>query len=332
MYNHNTFIPMRPFLSYNTPAAASRRHTSPRRQAPDTLEFSQATVEMLPALLPLLRRAPWRTCDFTAGGLLLWADYFHYTFCIRDNTLFVMGTDEADPSRMAFLMPVGDMAPERAISMVRDYCRRRGMEARFTAVPEEALEAFRALSPRSITELPDWADYLYDAQALASLSGKKLNKKRNHVNRFTADNPGFTFSPVTAANIDAVRDFYNALELAPGKAEMAAYERCQVTRVLADPSAWPFTGAVLSVEGRGPVAFTFGEVKGDTLHVHIEKMDHEVAGAGETVNKLFAAMMTERHPELRFINRQDDAGDPGLRRAKESYHPLELLRKFDVVL
>ena len=64
--------------------------------------------------------------------------------------------------------------------------------------------------------------------------------------------------------------------------------------------------------------------------IHIEKMNHEVAGAGETINKLFAAEMLHRHPGLRYINREDDAGDPGLRYAKESYHPLRLLRKFNV--
>lgn len=76
--------------------------------------------------------------------------------------------------------------------------------------------------------------------------------------------------------------------------------------------------------------FTAAEIIGDTLIIHIEKMDHEVAGAGETINKLFAAEMLHRHPQLRYINREDDAGDPGLRYAKESYHPLRLLRKFNV--
>ena len=58
-------------------------------------------------------------------------------------------------------------------------------------------------------------------------------------------------------------------------------------------------------------------------------MNHEVVGAGETVNKLFAAMMTERHPGLIYINREEDVGDPGLRHAKESYHPSELLDKYN---
>ena len=78
---------------------------------------------------------------------------------------------------------------------------------------------------------------------------------------------------------------------------------------------------MLSTPADGIVAFTLGEVIGDTLYVHIEKMNHLVNGAGETVNKLFAELMTGHHPEVRYINREEDVGDPGLRHAKESYHP-----------
>ena len=92
----------------------------------------------------------------------------------------------------------------------------------------------------------------------------------------------------------------------------------------------PMEGGLLRVQGR-VVAFTVGDLQGDTLHIHIEKADREVPGAYEMINKAFAADMTTRHPQLRFINREDDAGDPGLRQAKLSYHPLELLKKYNVI-
>lgn len=92
-----------------------------------------------------------------------------------------------------------------------------------------------------------------------------------------------------------------------------------------------FEGGVLRDSAGRMAAFTIGEVIGDTLFVHIEKIDHAVAGAGETVNKMFAARMTGTHPEVRYINREEDVGDPGLRAAKQSYHPLMLLPKFNVV-
>ena len=185
--------------------------------------------------------------------------------------------------------------------------------------------------PSSVQQLADWSDYLYEASALATLSGKKLGKKRNHVNRFEAENPGYTFEPLTPELIPAVKEFFLARHLPLSKPALADIEREQVMQVLSTPGLFGFEGAVLSTPANGIVAFTLGEVKGDTLFVHIEKMDHEVNGAGETINKLFAEMMTGRHPGLIYINREEDVGDPGLRHAKESYHPAELLAKYNVI-
>ena len=321
---------MRPSLFIHTPHVSSSR-LAQRHAHADYLNFRPATLDVLAEMLPGLYSAPWRTCDFTAGGVLMWTDMFSYTYCVKGGTLFIKGLAENDVTLPAFSLPVGDMPLSQSVALVRDHCRANGIEARFSAVPEDALADLERLGPTIVTELDGWADYIYDARSLATLTGKKFNKKRNHVNRFMADNPDFTFCAVDSSNIAEVRRFHDLLQLPAGKPEMARYEREQVSRVLANPEGYPFEGAVLSVPGRGVVAFTFAEVVGDTLHVHIEKMDHEVAGAGETVNQLFAKMMVERHPEIEFINRQDDAGDPGLRRAKESYQPVRLIRKFNVV-
>ena len=87
---------------------------------------------------------------------------------------------------------------------------------------------------------------------------------------------------------------------------------------------------MLRDNNRHIVAFTIGEIIGDTLFTHIEKMDHSVPGAGESINRFFAQHITSRHPEVRYINREEDAGDEGLRQAKLSYHPAILLTKYDI--
>lgn len=159
-----------------------------------------------------------------------------------------------------------------------------------------------------------------------------MSKKRNHVNRFMADNPGWMFEPLSDANLPAVTHFFERQHLAADKSVTADFERLQVIEVLSHPQLFGFEGGVLYSAPDRIAAFTMGETIGDTLYVHIEKMDHEVAGAGETINKLFAAHMLSLNPDLRFINREEDTGDLGLRRAKESYHPNALLRKFNVTL
>lgn len=260
----------------------------------------------------------------------MWTDYFRYRRTIIDDTLIVSGLSELDVTKAAFSLPVGRMPLIRSIAMLRNYCESEGIECRLSAIPEEAVASLEKLGGRVDAQLTDWTDYLYDAAPLATLSGKKMSKKRNHVNAFAAAYPGYRFEPLIPDNLAAVTSFYNAMHLAADKGVTAEVERMQTLRVLANPWAYPFHGAVLSTPSDGIVAFTLGEIKDDTLYVHIEKMRHDITGAGETVNKLFAADMAERYA-IRYINREEDAGDEGLRQAKESYHPAAMLRKYDIV-
>lgn len=318
--------PQYPARSYTVMTAVKPRVGSP-------LRFSPLTLDDVPRILPCLCCSTSRTCDFTVGGLLMWAGYFNYTYAIHNDTLYIKGVTEDDVTRPAFSLPVGKAPLHESVALLRDYCRDSGcMPLVFSAVPEEYLEPLRMLGATQVAPLDDWGDYLYDAQALASLSGKKLGKKRNHVNRFFADNPGYSFEPLTSANLDAVTAFYRDTHLPLSKPALADVEREQVMHVLAHLDRYGFEGAVLSTPVDGIVAFTLGEVIGDTLYVHIEKMNHLVNGAGETVNKLFAELMTGHHPEVRYINREEDVGDPGLRHAKESYHPLRILAKYNVTM
>lgn len=309
----------------------------PRRPAVDTtavsLDFKPLTLSVADRIGRLLSMSPSRTNDYTLGGLYLWSDYFGYEYAIVDNTLFIKGVAEDDVTRPAFMLPVGEMPLQMSAELLRRYCTREGLgNPVLSAVPEDRLGELSAVGVDDVEELVDWADYLYEAEALVTLSGKKLSKKRNHVNRFMADNPDSRLVALDESNIADVAAFFDRMTLDPDKPVTAEFEREQVAKLLREFDRYPFEGGVLTVGDGEIVAFAIGEVVGDTLYVHIEKMNHRVSGAGEAINNLFARMMTRRHPRVRLINREEDAGDPGLRRAKESYHPVAMLRKFNVTL
>lgn len=273
-----------------------------------------------------------RTCDYTLGGVVLWADYFDYRIATADDTLFILGRREDDLSVPAFALPLGGPDFGAAMDRIGDYCGRAGIEPCFSAVPEDRLHLFASTPTLAIRELgPQWSDYLYAIGSMASLNGRALKKKRNHVNRLLADNPSARLVPLGAANIAACMELLGRCGndgTPTGIAEFRA--------VGAMLSAWSdyepfFTGMVLDIGGR-PAAFTVGEVKGDTFHVHVEKSDHTISGANEAVTSMFAAEMLRRHPRLLYVNRQDDAGNEGIRASKLSWHPLRLLPKFNVTL
>lgn len=298
------------------------------------LTFKPVTTADIPLLRPLLATASTRSCDYTTGGIFMWSDIFDYKYCIVQGTLFIESLSEDGSGRTSFLVPVGAMPMERKIELLRDYCRRKDIPLLFTAVPEDMLEALTSGREYRTEELTDWADYIYDAESLATLTGKAYNKKRNHVNRFIADNPGYRLEPISSANIAELRRFFEGLGIESEKSDpaMAEFEWKRCADVIDNYDAYGFEGALLR-KGDGRIAaFTMGEISGDTLVLHIEKIEHLVAGAGETINKLFAEHMLGKHRGIAYINREDDAGDPGLRQAKISYHPAYLLKKYNVEL
>lgn len=319
---------MRPSINSNV---QKNYNTIPRRKAnTGGLTFRPFDPADIATVQRMISGVKSRTCDFTIGGIFLWDDYFAYTRAINNGTLFIRGLCENDTTRHAFSLPVGDMSTADAIGLLRKHCIAAGIPLTLSAVPEVYLDELQRLGAYNIEEIPDWADYLYDLDSLATLSGKKLGKKRNHVNRFNADHPDASFLPLTPDLINPALDFVRSLEGNPEKSPAAMYELRMNERALRHFAEFPFEGAVLTTPADGIVGLTIAEPMGDTLHVHIEKMRHDIAGAGETLTNRFAMMMKERHPQLIFENRQEDTGDPGLRQAKLTWQPIDRLRKFNL--
>lgn len=297
------------------------------------LQFRHMSVADAARIEPMLRLSPSRTCDYTLGGMLMWADYFNYSYAIYRDTLFVSGVTENDITHTAFSLPVGALPLKDALGTLREYCAQKGITPILSAVPEDRLIEIMETGPVRAEELVDWSDYLYDIQAMSTFAGKKLSKKRNHVHRFKADHPESIFRRITPDDIPDLIEFSNRLHPSLNKSITADYELMQTIEVLKHLDSYPtFHGAMLTIPEKGVVAFTIGEVMGDTLYAHIEKIDHEINGAGETVSSNFCAMMLQNNPELKYVNREEDTGDPGLRKAKQDYHPCALLKKFNVTL
>ncbi|MCM1004818.1 MAG: phosphatidylglycerol lysyltransferase domain-containing protein [Prevotella sp.] len=297
------------------------------------LEFKPVTPEVMPLIWRYLIHENGRTCDFSYGGLLIWTPLFEYEYAIFRDTLFIKGKLEGDMSKPAFSLPLGSLSVGECHDILKRWCERNNQTLRFSAIPEYALADFKNLNPTSIKELPNWADYLYDITPMATLSGKKMAKKRNHVNKFESTFPNHEFRILTKELIPEVLSLLEKISSeADDQSDMAKSERqlCNKTLEMMQTYNLPMSGGVLYAEGR-PVAFTVGDLKHDTLYIHIEKALRSVPGAYEAINKYFAEAMFEYCPSLKYINREDDAGSPGLKYAKESYHPIELLKKFDII-
>lgn len=295
------------------------------------LHFHRLTFNSLPLVLPYLQQSGSRSCDYTVGGIYMWIDYFKYHYCIYRDTLLIKGVAEDDVRRTAFSLPLGAMPLAESVELLKRYCADEGITLEFSAITEERIDDFRALAPAEITDLSHWSDYVYSAEKLATFAGNKMKRKRNHVNKFLATYPDHRIEPLSRDNLADVSAFFDRLCLDKTDNGMAGYERNQTRRVLHDFAHYEgvFEGIVLYV-GSEVAAFAIGEVTGTTLHVHIEKTDHSYDGANEFVAQAMVRYAGARH-QIDMVNREDDAGDPGLQQSKLSYCPDLMLRKYNVI-
>ena len=265
-----------------------------------------------------------RLCNDSAGAAVLWQPYFQDAYLILDDTLLLR--EEFPGIGTVYAPPVGANV-EHAYAFLEQTCRESGQPLRFFPVTEPELAALRARYTHvETTLLRDWCDYLYDAQDMVQFRGRRYNGQRNHIHRFQRLYPDWRFEDVTADNLPELRAFFETFAARYRKEnETAQVEEQCVRDFLAHYFDYAPLGGLLRAGGK-IVGFSAGEIVGDTLIIHVEKADIAYDGVYQAlVNEFAKRFVTE---SVQYINREEDVGDPGVRKSKESYHPLRLLEKY----
>lgn len=265
-----------------------------------------------------------RTCDNTLGCVLMWRGYFDTCFALEDDTLvfkFIYGKNK-EP---AFGVPMGKNIIA-TLQKIKEYCFLNGIPPLFCGATNDDIAVIRTVFPDcEVIPEREWFDYVYDCEDLKNFSGRRYNGQRNHVNKFRKLYPDFRFEIIDSENISIVRDFYLSHEERHSKhGDTADAERTMVLEVLDNFSLFGLCGGFLSTS-EGVAAFAVGEQVNDVLFVHIEKADIEFAGAYQVIVSEFAKAFADE--SVKFINREEDLGDEGLRTSKLSYHPVMLIEK-----
>ena len=271
-----------------------------------------------------------RLCNDSAGAALLWSPYYEDAVCEFGGTLLLR---ERFPGvGTVYLPPRAD--DDAAYAFLEAEAEKRGERLLFFPVSAEDAEALRVRYPEAeITPLRDWYDYLYNAADMAGFPGKRFHGQRSHVNKFDRLYPDWRFEAITAENLPDVRAYFedHAARYRKDDSETALAEEGCVRDFLAHYDAYggaPMSG-VLYVGDR-VIGFSCGEVVGDTLIIHIEKGDIEFDGVYQKLVCEYAKRYVTG--DVRYINREEDLGDPGMRQSKEQYHPVALLEKYLVSL
>ena len=269
-------------------------------------------------------------CDLAFANMFCWE--FKYRSAWAEQEGFLLIRFQIDGGeRIGYMQPVGRGDFSHLIPLLREDAHAHGQRLRIIGLTDEGVAAIRAAHPGQFAfdSDRDMEDYLYRADDLSTLTGRRYQPKRNHINRFMFEYPDFRYENLTrdrfAECMQLEREWRRAHE---GHTSELCAEQRAMQRAFDHFEELEMLGGCIYV-GDKLVAFTFGSaVNEHTFDTHVEKADTDYDGAFTIINKLFAEHLPER---FTLINREEDLGIDGLRQSKLSYHPAVIQHKFTAI-
>ena len=290
------------------------------------LDFQPLKTEYKADYDRILNACVGRGCEYSFVNLYLWGRQkavFH-----NENLAFFSQFNR----KSVYLFPVGSDDLKPTLDAIMEDAKERGIPCRFTGLVAQDCELLESLYPgrfRFHTDR-DTFDYIYNIEDLATLAGRKFQKKRNHLNKFRQNHPEAQFLPLNADTLPLATELLDTWYTHRTANDPTAdfhMEQAALSRALKNPEVLGLEGLVL-IEDNKALAMTLGsKLNETTFDVHFEKALEDVDGGYAAINNAFANYLHAKYPQLQWLNREDDLGIEGLRKAKLSYCPDHLVEK-----
>ena len=274
----------------------------------------------------VLFSCPSRGCEFSFANLYLWG---------QQNIAFLHGCVARFShyyGKSVYPYPIGSGDKKAVIEDILHDAKMRGIPCRITGMTDADREELETLFPDRFTFRTDRDsfDYVYAIDDLADLKGRKFQKKRNHVNKFRSLHPDFEVVPLTMCNMAMAQHMINdwfRIRMKEDPEGDYMLENIALARACTKFGVLDMEGIMLVDDGQ-VLAVTMGSrLAPDTFDIHFEKAREDVDGAYAAVNCEFARYLRLKYPEIAYLNREEDMGLEGLRKAKLSYNPHHLVSK-----
>lgn len=291
------------------------------------ISFKRLRLEDREAVFRCFNEAGREGCEYSFANLYLWGKQ---EAAWVDGYLTVFSHFHG---HSLYLFPAGRGAIEPVIVALRQDAAKRGIPFRMTAMSAEDCRRVEEAFPGQFqfTQDRDGWDYLYEVEHLAELKGKKYQQKRNHINRFLEQAPQWRVEEITTDNIPICRQIleqWYRIHLQRDPRMKYYLEQLAAERALRHYEALGMEGLLL-FNGDEPIALTMGSPLSDTVFdVHFEKALGNYHGDYAMINSCFARHIRQRHPDIQYLNREDDMGLEGLRKAKLSYSPDRMVEQY----
>ncbi len=276
----------------------------------------------------LLSKSDFMGCEYSFANNVAWRR-LNDSVISRYNDFYLISTSDDDNIYLTYPAGEGDISD--FIVLFNNFCKNNGKKFVLSSVSSENLEFLKGNFNDKIEEIksnPDYYDYIYNADDLINLRGKKYHSKRNHISNFKKQ--PWVYKELTHDLFDDCIEFitksYNHKNDPDDFSSIV--EQYAINTFFNNFEYMNLKGGVL-YQNNNIVGVTIGEkINSDTLVVHIEKASASVNGAYPTICNEFAKANAY---DLKYINREEDLGIEGLRKSKRSYNPCFMLEKHTVI-
>lgn len=268
--------------------------------------------------------------EMSFANMYIWRKGWKIEICEHEGVLYFSyrHPDTGCMGHMQPIVPKGMPVKPAVRTAIADLkARECGLD--IMGVNDDFVTRFRSEGTEGyvIEEDRDLAEYVYLTSELINLSGKKFHSKRNHLNKFLADT-AYTWQELTpdmmTQCLGICREWLRDRE---DSDDVDESEICAIGEAVANMNELGLIGALVCVDGK-PRAFTMGErFRPNMALIHLEKADPQIPGIYAFINQQF---LHRNFSDMEFVNREEDMGIPGLRRAKESYNPVRMVNKYRI--
>jgi hypothetical protein len=298
------------------------------RSVPEFPQFKDLSLDERPIFDATFDRFPPVISEFTFTNLFIWRHAYQIKISRLQNFLCLLA-DKGETS--FFFPPIGEGDMVKCYKTLLHYLKEKGVSPKVARAPESAVTPIDWKAAGMVAELDrDQCDYIYLTEDLIKLQGRKYHRKRNHIKQFN-EKYSYQYHPLTSEWISECLRLETEwcdlrhCEVVPGLAN----ESIAIKEALTHFDQLKVTGGVILINGKVE-AFTLGEpLNRETVVIHIEKANPAFEGLYPLINQAF---LENQWSEYIYVNREQDLGEEGLRKAKESYFPHHMINKYHITL
>lgn len=298
------------------------------------IELSDITIDKKDFIQSFLNKKTGNNSEFSFTNLFMWRKSYNIRYSIIDDMLCLFPQHTGYAPTATF--PIGFINSDgsekdvsSAVSQILEWFEAQECTPMISLYDKRAVKKLNDTFPGkfSIREDRDNFDYVYKIDDLINLSGKKYHSKRNHINKFNARYPNYQYFKITSENAEKCISLFDSWRnLKEDEASVGlSEEREAVIELLNNLDVLGVTGGGIKIDGK-IAAFSFGEaLYDDTVVIHLEHADTSYDGIFPAINQQF---LKNEWSSYTYVNREEDMGISGMRKAKKSYHPTFMVEKY----